>query len=378
MSVFTRGKSGIYSYSFQIKGRTFFGTTGCTTKPEALAYEELERAKAIVEVARYQETHRTPRMTFDAALERLWEEVGQFYKGTYRATVETALAWLLEKSGIGGTTRLCDIGPSKVSEAVARRRGEGVGNATVNRTVTELLRLLMIRARDQWEQEGLKAIAWGTFMLPETKERIRALKTQDEPTLLDTMRDDYVPAIQFMIKSGFRKFEVIGLMKADLDFGNKTISVIGKGNKAATIPMSSELREILFPLMGNPTDHVFTFVSPRTSVNPKTKKKYIRGQHYPLTYSGLGTAWRRYGAAKAGITDFHLHDLRHTAATRLLRGGKANLRVVQKLMRHADLATTAKYAHAFDEDVLEAMEAETSARQEAPLQSPLHDVSKSA
>jgi uncharacterized membrane protein affecting hemolysin expression len=45
--------------------------------------------------------------------------------------------------------------------------------------------------------------------------------------------------------------------------------------------------------------------------------------------------------------------------------------VAQKLMRHENVATTAKYAHAFDEDVLAAMEAETAVRQQVPLQTPL-------
>ena len=45
--------------------------------------------------------------------------------------------------------------------------------------------------------------------------------------------------------------------------------------------------------------------------------------------------------------------------------------MVQKLMRHENVATTAKYAHAFDEDVLAAMEAETAVRQQVPLQKPL-------
>jgi integrase len=92
----------------------------------------------------------------------------------------------------------------------------------------------------------------------------------------------------------------------------------------------------------------------------------VRGERYPITYSGLDTAWKRFGPRKAGIEDFRLHDLRHTAATRLLKGGKANMKVVQRLMRHEDIATTAKYAHAYDEDVLEAMEAETKSRQEVP------------
>jgi integrase len=54
-----------------------------------------------------------------------------------------------------------------------------------------------------------------------------------------------------------------------------------------------------------------------------------------------------------------LHDLRHTAATRL--GRHANIRVVQRLLRHDDPATTAKYLHAFDDDVRAAMDAESEA-----------------
>jgi integrase len=97
-----------------------------------------------------------------------------------------------------------------------------------------------------------------------------------------------------------------------------------------------------------------------------TARTVVDGERYPITYSGLATAWRRFGPRKAGIEDFRLHDLRHTAATRLGKGGKANIKVVQKLMRHKDIATTAKYMHAYDEDVLEAMETETKSRQEIP------------
>src|SRR5262245_29904828 len=101
MSVFPRGKGGIYSYSFQLEGHPFFGTTGCTTKRDALAFEADIRKQKIKELALRKASQSGP-LTLDAALERLWQEVGQHYTGTYGKTVETALAWLLEKSGIGG------------------------------------------------------------------------------------------------------------------------------------------------------------------------------------------------------------------------------------------------------------------------------------
>lgn len=375
MSVFKRGKKGVYEFDFWLEGDRFFGTTGKTTRDEALKYERAVRKQAQLDLAAGKRD-RAAALTFDLALGQFWQEVAHHYRGTYHDTVKTALAWLLETSGIGAGTPLPDIGPSKISEAIARRRGEGVSNATVNRTVTELLRRLFIRARDQWEQD-VPRIEWKKLMLPEPKERIKSLKTHEEPKLMEMMRDDYLPAIQFALKSGFRKHEVVNLKKTDIDWGNRTISVIGKGGKADTIPLSSELHAILWPLMAHPTEYVFTFVAERSidkvirhkrKDGTVTEKRYCytKGERYQITYSGLGTAWRRYGAAKAGIEDFHLHDLRHTAATRSAKGGKGNIKVVQKLLRHEDIATTAKYMAVYDEDVLEMMEAETKSRRSVP------------
>jgi integrase len=318
----------------------------------------------------------TGAITFNAALDRFWLEVGDHYNGTYRQTVWTALQWLLEQSNIGANTLLRDIGPNRITQAIARRRGQGVSNATVNRTVTELLRRLLRRARDQWEQDTAK-IDWGRYLLDEPKERVRSLKTHEEPKIMNAMREDYLPAIRFALKSGFRKREVVNLKKTDIDWGNRTISVIGKGGKPSTIPLTSELRDILWPLQSHPGNAVFTYVARSTRKNPRTGRATIRGDRYPITYSGLGTAWRRFGGAEAGVEDFRLHDLRHTTATRLLRDGKANLKVVQRLLRHEDIASTMKYAHVFDEDIRAAMEAETESRQEV-LQKVLQDSEKTA
>ncbi len=186
---------------------------------------------------------------------------------------------------------------------------------------------------------------------------------------MDSMseRNDYLPALRFKLKSGFRKREVVNLKKTDIDWGERTISVLGKGDKPDIIPLSSELREILWPLQNHPT--VFTYVA-RASRVMKGGRMLVRGERYPVTYSGFASVWRRFDPSKAGVEDFRMHDLRHMTATRLGRGGKTNLKVIQKLMRHEDMATTAKYQHVFDEDVREAMEVETMSRQEVPQKVP--------
>jgi integrase len=78
-----------------------------------------------------------------------------------------------------------------------------------------------------------------------------------------------------------------------------------------------------------------------------------KGDRYPFTKNGWRKAWQRALAA-AGIEDFRFHDLRHTAATRMLRKS-GNLQLVQKLLAHEDISTTLRYAKSDLADVRAAM-----------------------
>jgi len=80
-----------------------------------------------------------------------------------------------------------------------------------------------------------------------------------------------------------------------------------------------------------------------------------RGERRPIAYEGLTSEWAR-SVARAGLTDLHFHDLRHTAATRVLRA-TGNLNVVRRMLRHDDIASTMRYAHSQQDDVLAGMEA---------------------
>jgi integrase len=70
---------------------------------------------------------------------------------------------------------------------------------------------------------------------------------------------------------------------------------------------------------------------------------------------------------RAGIRDFSFHDLRHTAATRVLRA-TGNLNIVKRMLRHENIRTTVKYAHSQHDDVLEGMEA--AAAHQVPTNGP--------
>jgi integrase len=95
---------------------------------------------------------------------------------------------------------------------------------------------------------------------------------------------------------------------------------------------------------------VFTYVCERDAPARGDRPRRIKGQRYPLSNAGWYRKWKR-ALSDAGIEDFRFHDLRHTGATRLVRA-TGNLKLAMRQLGHADIATTARYAHATDDDVL--------------------------
>lgn len=350
MSVYPR-KDGVYVFDFWRRGIRFYGVTGCTQERAARQFERTEKDKAAAQEAAIKEQRSAP-LRVSVAFHRFWSDVGQHYRGTWRQTVWTALAWLEDR--LGRDTLLADIDDDHIRALVAERRGEGVAPATVNRTVTELLRTLLRRARRHWKQHGLPDIVWADLLLAEPRERVRELRDHEEEKLDGAMRADYLPAIKFAVVSGLRKRELVNLRWTDIDWTAGIVTVLGKGDKVRLVPLTTEMRAMLAPLRGQHDDYVFTYVALATRRKAGTPWR-LRGRRYPITYSGLSTAWRRHGGEKAGVPDFRIHDLRHTTGTRLLRAS-GNLKLVQQLLGHEQIATTTRYAHADDHDLREAME----------------------
>ncbi|MGU3387160.1 tyrosine-type recombinase/integrase [Methylobacterium sp. D53M] len=365
MSVFKRPGAETYSYDFQVGGRRFSGSTGATTRREAERVEERERQSALAEVKKAKKAEREP-MTFEVAASLYWTQVGEHHRGGGNMNTAWSLAWL--RDHIGAKRRLIDIDDALVAKLVAIRRGEPVRSgqnrkrkakpkikvppklvapATVNRSVTEPLRKILNRAKRVWK-EPVAEISWRDHFLREPKERIRELKAEEEARLFDTLRPDYHAVIRFALLTGLRLGEVWQLRWDDIDWGGRQVTVFGKGAKIATIPLPPDARDLLWSLRGDHPEAVFTYVVARN------RQGRVRGERLPMTRSGLQTAFRR-AMPGAQIDNFRFHDNRHTAATRILRA-TGNLRAVQRLLRHENIATTTKYAHVTDDDVMAAMQ----------------------
>ena len=142
--------------------------------------------------------------------------------------------------------------------------------------------------------------------------------------------------LELMYACGLRASEAIGLELTDLDMEEQVLRARGKGSKERVVPVGRAAVEALriYLERGRPA-LVRGAVETHLFVN-------FRGG--PLTRQGLYKIVRRH-AASVGLADrMSPHTLRHTFATHLLSGG-CDLRSVQEMLGHADVATTQLYTH---------------------------------
>lgn len=350
MSVFKRSGQSEYSFDFHYRRERFSGPTRCASKREAEDFEKRERKK--VEALH---VDASKPLAFKAAAAQYWNEVGQFH----RNHVDTlrALEWLQDY--IGGSTLIATITDATVAKAVARRRGEDVSAATVNRSVCEPLRAILRRARRIWKQT-VEDIEWKDHFLKEPQERVREATSEEEAKLMAAIRGDYAPALRFAILSGCRRAEIVGLEWKDVDFFNREFRVTGKGDKTRTVPMTGAIYALLWGLKDHHKTAVFSYIVKRP------RDGATKGKREPISMEGFKSEWRRT-KGRAGVADYRFHDNRHTAATRLVRA-TGNLKAAQKLLGHSELATTSRYSHLTKDDLRAAMEASEAAQIVTPPQ----------
>ena len=186
--------------------------------------------------------------------------------------------------------------------------------------------------------------------LAEPQERVNELKGDQRERLEAAARDEYAPILALAEATGLRQRECL-LRWSEVDWDSERIVKKGKGGRTVVAQITSEVRAILWPLRGQHPEFVFTYVAERT------RDGRVKGERHPITQSGLKTQWRRL-RKRAGVTGFRFHDYRHDFGTKLLRQ-TGNLKLVSRALNHADLKSTARYAHVVDEDIRAALEQKT-------------------
>jgi integrase len=312
---------------------------------------ERERAKQHVA----QITAARTSLRLDDIAGRYWQEHGQHHAGA--GDTEHRLGLLIQF--FGKDKLLTEITGDDVAKLVAWRRGHRnlstpdklLSPHTVNHT-TEQLRKLFTRAK-LWGVRFEHEPRWRDYMLKVPDERVREV-SEREAALLAT-GDDYEPFIAFARASGLRLSECL-LRWDEVDWSAKQIVKRGKGDRLVKVWITSEIREILWPLRGHDPVHVFTYVPQRRDTIVPEQNNGRR----PITYAGVQDYWRSL-RKRTGIVGLRFHDLRHDFGTKLLRV-TGNLKLTQKAMNHRDIKTTMRYAHVLDDEVRDGMERAAKSR----------------
>lgn len=175
-------------------------------------------------------------------------------------------------------------------------------------------------------------------MLPQvvTVEQIAALLDQEFPATPAGLRDHAI--LEVLYGCGLRVSELTGLDFANLLFADELVRVMGKGGKERLVPLLGAARSVLEEYLrdGRPGLRCAKRAQDSDAV-------FLNARGGRLTRRSVMTLVERYGR-NVGIVGLHPHTLRHSFATHLLEGG-ADLRVLQDMLGHSDIATTQIYTH---------------------------------
>lgn len=310
-------KGGSWFIDYRVEGRRRREKIGASKK---LAETVLAKRQADIAEGRFLDRKRIPKIRFeDYAVEyQVYSKANKRNYGRECYTIRHLLKAL-------GNRFLGEITVWEVEQYKARRR-ELVAPATVNRELT-LLKHMFTKAIE-WDKAATNPVQ-AVKLLRETNSRVRFLTEDEEARLLAQCCPSLKALVLAALHTGCRRGELLALRWSDVDFGTGLVTVqasYAKNDERRSVPMSRTLRAVL--------DHLRRGQAPDAQVF-----RSKRGRPYVAPGHGFEAAVKR-----AGITDFHFHDLRHTFASRLVMGGQ-DIQTVQELLGHKGITMTLRYSH---------------------------------
>ena len=145
--------------------------------------------------------------------------------------------------------------------------------------------------------------------------------------------------LEVLYSCGFRVSELEALTISSIDFDERLVRVIGKGDKERIVPIGRQALQAVRNYL-----EATQYLRPRNVYISRDEPLFINFRGGALSGRSIGRIIKKY-AIESGLTaDVSPHSMRHTFATHLLDGG-ADLRSVQELLGHESLSTTQKYTH---------------------------------
>ena len=260
--------------------------------------------------------------------------LSEAYQLSVRQTLDALAGWLARR---GGTLR--DLGTEDLAAFLGQRKRDGLKAASLRIATVHLkvfFRWLAATGRLVMDPAEPLLAPRPEQSLPETlhADQIRGLLESVDPTRPLGRRD--LAILELFYASGLRLSELCQARLEMMDFTGGFLRTTGKGNKTRIVRVGTKALAAIDDYLRNERPNL---VTRRTSSH-----LFISMRGTPLSPDRVRQIVKERAAAAGIEATMYPHLLRHSFATHLLEGG-ADLRVIQELLGHADIATTQIYTH---------------------------------
>lgn len=335
-------KTGAYHFDFTIRGKRFKGSTGTGDKKLAAAHAAQRYTAAYED--RSLDMAPTTSSTLQAACTRFCAErppTDSYVQVTQKGHFRAICRWM------GGDTKTADITDEWMARLVVKLRENGrQGPATINRHVTTL-HVMCERARSVW-RERVGAWTPAKHRQREPGGREAFITPEQANKLLEHACAHLKAIIRFDCLTGLRKGNLLGITWEEILPDLSQARLRQKGDRPLIVDLSAEAQAVLRSVQPDPANRegpVWTFGNPvidcRCSACMSPAK---RGQPIISVRMAFVTAAKRAGLRNLPQGRFTMHGMRHSFASWVL-AETGDMKVTQEAMGHANIRTTARYAH---------------------------------
>lgn len=231
------------------------------------------------------------------------------------------------------TLPLNEVRPKAIAGYRDRRLATGLKPATINKELN-LISAVINHARREWDLPIANPVRDVRRPSPGPG-RDRRLERKEEERLFDALQRTrnplLVPIVRFALETAMRRSEILALRWRDIDVARRTARLLmTKNGRPRSVPLSPRALEVLHELSG------------QISTNGEDPPR--NAAVFDTTAEAVKLAFQR-AVKRAELEDFHFHDLRHEAISRLVERGDFQILEIASISGHRDLRMLQRYTH---------------------------------
>ena len=263
-------------------------------------------------------------------------------KGLSRTTLESYSRDLVRYQEFlrqNGTQRISESDTALILKHLIALRNAGLNARSRARHLVSIRGFYRFMA----QEKVLKHDPAGLVDLPKTSLKLPDVLSVDEVARLLGTPDTAKPVgardcamLELLYAAGLRVSELVNLKLQDVNLEAGFVRVIGKGSKERVVPIGLHAQKKI--------DSYLKKSRAMLLKNQVSSYLFVARAAKPITRQGFWKLLRRYAALAKLSKRVSPHSLRHSFASHLLEGG-ADLRAVQVMLGHVDIATTQIYTH---------------------------------